>query len=76
MIAQAIESRSHQRSKRVFWCYHLILEIIRWLDVNKVSTDQNISDHLTNALRMFEKHEKTIAMGYQFGFALVQVRDC
>ena len=51
-IAQAKEPRSHQRSKHILRCYHLIREIIERGDVKicKVSTNDNVADPLTKAL--------------------------
>ena len=48
-IAQAKESRSHQRSKHILRRYHLIREIFRRDDVKieKVPTDHNIVKPLT-----------------------------
>ena len=50
-IAQAKEPRSHQRSKHVLRCFHLIREIIHRGDVKveKVSSDDNMVDLLTNS---------------------------
>jgi hypothetical protein len=58
-IAQAKESRSHQKSKHVLWCYHLIREIIDRGDVKicKLHTELNIADPLTKAISQ-PKHEK------------------
>jgi hypothetical protein len=51
-IAQAKEPRSHQKSKHVLRCYHLIHEIIDRGDVKicKVHMDLNIVDPLMKAL--------------------------
>ncbi|KAK8699135.1 hypothetical protein V6N13_115229 [Hibiscus sabdariffa] len=51
-IAQAKEPRSHQRSKHILRCFHLIREIIDRGDVEicKVHTDDNIADPLTKPL--------------------------
>ena len=51
-IAQAKESRSHQRSKHVLRRYHFIREIISRNDVKieKIPTDKNIVDPLTKPL--------------------------
>ena len=51
-IAQAKVPRSHQQSKHILRCYHLIREIIARQDgkIEWVPTDQNIVDPLTKAL--------------------------
>ncbi|KAK8658762.1 hypothetical protein V6N13_036956 [Hibiscus sabdariffa] len=51
-IAQAKEPRSHQRSKHILRCFHLIREIIDQGDVEicKVHIDNNIVDPLTKPL--------------------------
>ena len=67
-IAQAKESRSHQKSKHILWHYHLIREIIDRGDVKicKVHTDLNIEDPLTKALSQ-QKHEAHMSsMGIRY----------
>jgi hypothetical protein len=51
-IAQAKEPRSHQKSKHILRCYHLIREIVNRGDVNicKVHTNLNMADPLTKPL--------------------------
>jgi hypothetical protein len=64
-IAQAKESRSHQKSKHILWCYHLIRETVNRGDVKicKVHIDLNMADPLTKPLTQ-AKHETHIrAMG-------------
>ncbi|WVZ88719.1 LOW QUALITY PROTEIN: hypothetical protein U9M48_035204 [Paspalum notatum var. saurae] len=67
-IAQAKESRSHQKSKHILRRYHLIREIIDRGDVKicKVHTDLNVADPLTNPLPQskFEAHTKAMGIGY------------
>ena len=68
-IAQAKEPRSHQRSKHVLRRYHLIREIIGRNDVKreKIPTDQNIVDPLTNPLpqKKYESHVLAYGMRYK-----------
>ena len=51
-IAQVKEPRSHQRSKHILQCFHLIQEIIDSKDVKicRILTDDNIVDSLTKPL--------------------------
>ncbi|KAL4285292.1 hypothetical protein GQ457_16G014520 [Hibiscus cannabinus] len=58
-IAQAKESRSHQRSKHILRRLHLIQEIIDRGDVEicKVHTNNNIADPLTKPLAQ-QKHDR------------------
>ena len=59
-IAQAKEPRSHQRSKHILRCYHLIREIIDRGDiiVDRVISKENIADPLTKplSLAILERH--------------------
>ena len=59
-IAQAREPRSHQQSKHILRRFHLIREIIGHGDVavERVSSENNITDPLTKALsqNVFESH--------------------
>ena len=68
-IAQAKEPRSHQRSKHVLKRYHLIREIIGRNDVKieKIPTDQNISDPLTkpHPQEKYESHVLAYGMRYK-----------
>ena len=67
-IAQAKEPWSHQRSKHVLRCYHLIREIIAHNDVimERVPTDDHVADPLTKVLsqRKFEHHLKSMGIRY------------
>ncbi|KAK8713554.1 hypothetical protein V6N13_148767 [Hibiscus sabdariffa] len=58
-IVQAKEPKSHQRSKHILRCFHLIREIIDRGDVEicKVHTDDNIADPLTKPLAQ-QKHDR------------------
>ena len=60
-IAQAKESRSHNKSKHVLRKYHLLREIILRGDVavSRVATDDNVADPLTKGLPQ-QKHEKHV----------------
>ncbi|KAK8617193.1 hypothetical protein V6N13_117159 [Hibiscus sabdariffa] len=67
-IAQAKEPRSHQRSKHILRCFHLIREIIDRGDVEicKVNTDDNIADPLTKPLAQ-QKHDRhTESLGIRY----------
>ena len=68
-IAQAKEPWSHQRSKHVLRKYHIIREIVSNGDISieRVDTDQNISDPFTKALPQvsFEKHVNSCGIRYQ-----------
>ena len=52
-IAQAKEPRSHQRTKQILHCYHLIREIVDRgdVDLQKVDRKDNLIDSLTKPLR-------------------------
>ena len=68
VIAQAKESRSHQRSKHVLKRYHLIREIIGRQDVKieRVPTDQNVADPLTKTLSQGKFDQHVDAMGIKY----------
>ena len=57
-IAQALEPRSHNRSKHVLRKYHLIREIIDRKDIviEKIPSEDNIADPLTKALAQ-DRHD-------------------
>ncbi len=57
-IAQAIEPRSHNRSKHVLRKYHLIREIIKREEIviEKIPSEDNVADPLTKALPV-DMHE-------------------
>ncbi len=67
-IAQAKEPRSHQRSKHVLRCYHLIREIIARTDVKieRVPTDDNVADPLMKVLSQnkFEHYLESMGIRY------------
>ena len=71
-IVQAKEPRSHQRSKHILRRYHLIKEPISRHDViiEKVLTDQNITDPLTKPLppKNFDSHVLAYGIGYKGDF--------
>ncbi|KAK8600640.1 hypothetical protein V6N12_050493 [Hibiscus sabdariffa] len=58
-IAQGKEPRSHQRSKHILRCFHIIREIIDQgnVEICKVDTDDNIVDPLTKPLAQ-QKHDR------------------
>ncbi|KAI5390088.1 hypothetical protein KIW84_075420 [Lathyrus oleraceus] len=64
-IAQAKESRSHQRSKHILRRYHLIREIIDRGDMKicRVPTLDNIADPLTKPLAQQKRDGHTRSMG-------------
>ena len=67
-IAQAKEPRSHQKSKHILRCFHLIREIVARGDIiiEKVSYEDNIIDPLTKPLsqNLFEHHLSSMSMRY------------
>jgi hypothetical protein len=66
--AQAKEPRSHQKSKHILRCYHLICEIIVRGDVKicKVHMDLNIVNPLIKTLSQ-QKHEAHMSsMGIRY----------
>ncbi|VFQ80948.1 unnamed protein product [Cuscuta campestris] len=64
-IAQAKEPRSHQKTKHIVRCYHIIREIVDRGDVMicKVDTDDNIADPLTKPLGKLKHEGHTRSMG-------------
>ena len=72
-IAQAKEPRSHQRSKHILRCYHLIREIIKRGDVKicRVPTHDNVADPLTKPLphAKHESHTRSMDMKYNIYWA-------
>ena len=68
VIAQAKEPRSHQKSKHILRCFHLIREITVRGDIiiEKVSYEDNIADPLTKPLsqKLFEHHLSSMSMRY------------
>ena len=67
-IAQAKEPRSHQRSKHILRCYHLIREIIERGDVKicRVPTNDNVVDPLTKPLPHVKHKSHTKSMGIKY----------
>ncbi|KAK8680627.1 hypothetical protein V6N13_109567 [Hibiscus sabdariffa] len=67
-IVQAKEPRSHQRSKHILRCFHLIREIIDRGDVEicKVHTDDNIADPLTKPLAQQKHGRHTESLGIRY----------
>ncbi|KAK8662903.1 hypothetical protein V6N13_024789 [Hibiscus sabdariffa] len=67
-IAQAKERRSHQRSKDILRCFHLIREIIDQGDVEicKVHTDDNIADPLMKPLAQQKQDRHTESLGIRY----------
>ena len=67
-IAQAKEPKSHQRSKHILKCYHLIREIIERGDVKicRVPTYDNVADPLTKPLPQakHDRHARFIGIRY------------
>jgi hypothetical protein len=57
-IAQAMEPRSHNRSKHVMRKYHLIREIVdrKEIAIEKIPSEDNVADPLTKALSQ-DRHE-------------------
>ena len=57
-IAQAIEPRSHRKSKHVLWKFHLITEIIQRNEIviEKIPSEDNVADPLTKEMPQ-DKHE-------------------
>ena len=67
-IVQAKEPRSHQKSKHILRCFHLIWEIAARGDIiiEKFSSEDNIVDPLSKPLsqNLFEHHLSSISMRY------------
>ena len=65
-IAQAKEPRSHQRTKHILHCYHLIQEIVDRGDVGlqKIDERENLVDLFTKALEInkFDDHKLKIGI--------------
>ena len=68
-ISQAKDPRSHQKSKHILRCFHLIREIISRGDVvmERVRSTDNITDPLTMPLaqEVFEHHSIYIGLMYK-----------
>jgi hypothetical protein len=64
-IAQENEPRSHQKTKLIPRCYHLIREIIERGDVKicKVHMDSNVADPSTKPLSQAKHEAHIISMG-------------
>ena len=69
VIIQAKEPRSHQRSKHIFRCFHLIQEIIERQDIilEQVDTKNNIADPFTMIIsqQLFDRHLDYIGLKYK-----------
>ena len=67
-IAQAKEPRSHQRTKHILHCYHLIWEIMDrgCIDLQKIDGRKNLSGPFTKALRIKEFDDHKSKMGIQY----------
>ncbi|KAL4340047.1 hypothetical protein GQ457_08G024350 [Hibiscus cannabinus] len=67
-IAQAKEPRSHQRSKHIHRCFHLIREIIDRgdMEICKVHTDDNIADPLMKPLAQQKHNRHTKSLGIRY----------
>ena len=65
VIAQAKESRSHQKSKHILRRFHLIREIVERGDVKicKIPTDDNVADPLTKALVQANHDRHVMSLG-------------
>ena len=67
-IAQAKEPKSHQRSKHLLSCYHLIREIISRgeIIIERIPTEDNIIDPLTKPLsqQKLDRHVKAFGIRY------------
>ena len=55
-IAQAREPKSHQRTKHILRCYHLVREIIERGDIDllKIDGKENLADPFTKAVGIQE----------------------
>ncbi|KAL0405996.1 UNVERIFIED_CONTAM: Retrovirus-related Pol polyprotein from transposon TNT 1-94 [Sesamum latifolium] len=64
-IAQAMESRSHHRSKHILRRYHLLRETVSRGDIrmNRVSSLENIADPLTNLMSQIAHTQHLDKMG-------------
>ena len=67
-IAEARESRNHQKNKHVLQKFHLIREIVRRGDIKicKVHTDLNVADPLTKPLPQPKHDGHRRAMGIRY----------
>ena len=67
-IAQAKELSSHQCTKHILCCYHLIREIVDRDDVNlqKIDGKKNLTDLFTKALKIkeFDNHKSKMDIRY------------
>ena len=55
-IAQAKEPKSHQCTKHILRCYHLVREIVEQGDISlmKIDGEKNLADTFTKALKIKE----------------------
>ena len=67
-IAQAKELRSHQCTKHILRCYHLIREIVDRDDVDfqKIDGKKNRADSFTKALRIKEFNDHKLKMDIRY----------
>jgi hypothetical protein len=69
-IAQAVEPRSHQRTKHIERRFHLIRDIISRGDIKmvKVASADNLADPFTKPLsqKVFEKHINDMGLRYMY----------
>ena len=68
-VIQAKEPRSHQKSKHILRCFHLIRKIIERQDVvlERVDTKNNIADPFTKAIpqQLFDLHLDCMGLKYK-----------
>ena len=67
-IAQAKEPKSHQRTKHILQCYHLVQEIMERGNINllKIDEEENLVDTSTKALRIKEFNFCKWIMGIRY----------
>ena len=67
-IAQAKESKSHQRTKHILCRFHLILEIMDRGDINpqKINGKENLADPFTKAIAVKEFDDFKSKMGIRY----------
>ena len=68
VIAQVKELKSHQRTKHILCCYHLIQEVVDWGDIEfqKIDRKQNLANPFTKALdvKEFEDYKSKMDIRY------------
>ena len=65
-IAQAKEPRSHHRTKHILRCYHLVREIVKRGDIDKIDGKENLADPLTKPLGIKEFDDYKRKMGIRY----------